>query len=176
MNQQSAAVLESLLRGNDLGWIIDLYGPNDRLIPSLLEQLDRVTAEYRSRIREDVSFTPEALTAEAERNPHKVQAFLEALRATQSPEMLVMVWRILQGLSIWKVEMKYQELEAFSLLVVLARPGAEPHDREEYRSQDIMDFRLLWDFGVGTVGDKPLFAGFYPPPEKGRTSVSLSPS
>jgi hypothetical protein len=168
MSQPSAAVLERLLRGNDLGWIIDQYTPNDCLIPSLLEQLDRVAAEYRSRIRVDVSFTPETLTAEAERNPHKVRAFLQALRLSHSPEMLVMVWRILQGLSIRKVEMNYQELEVFSLLVILARPGEEPPHLEEYRSQDIMDVRLLWNFGVGTVCEKPLFAGFSPPREKRR--------
>jgi hypothetical protein len=167
MSQQSATVLEGLLRGKDLGWIIDSYTPTDRLIPYLLEQLDRVTAEYRRRIQADISFTPETLTAEAERNPHKVRAFLQALRATQSPEMLVMVWRILQGLSIRKVEMTYQELESFSLLVVLACPGMEADHVEEYRSQDIFDARLLREFGIGTVTGKPLFAGFFPPRDEG---------
>ncbi len=166
MSQQSAAVLERLLRGNDLGWIIDLYTPNDRQIPFLLERLDRVAAEYRRRIQVDVSFTPEALTAEAERNPHKVRAFLQALRATQSPEMLVMVWRILQGLSIRHVEMKYQELETFSLFVVLARPDVQQDELEEYRSRDIFDARLLREFGIGTVTERPLFAGYSPPREK----------
>ena len=123
MSQQSATVLERLLRGNDLGWMIDLYTPKDLAIPFLLELLDKVTAEYRHRIGVEVPFTPEALTAEAERNPHKVRAFLQTLTATQSLEMLVMVWRILQGLSIRQVGMKYQELEVFSLFVVLRVPG-----------------------------------------------------
>ncbi len=176
MNEQSAAVLERLLRENDLGWIIDRYTPDDRLIPSLLEQLDQVSAAYRRRVGADVSFTPEALAAEAERNPHKVRAFLEAMRATRSPEMLVMVWRILQGLRTRKVEMQYQELETFSLLVVLAHAGAETDHLEEYRSQDIFDARLLWHFGVGTVVGKPLFSGYSPPREKRPqpSGVSLS--
>ena len=164
MSQQSATVLEHLLRGNNLGWMIDLYTPKDRAIPFLLEQLNEFAAEYRRRFPNDVPFTLEALTAEAERNPHKVRAFLQAQAATRSPAMLVMVWRILQGLSIRQVEMKYQELEAFSLFVALGRPGMKPDDPDPdvYSSQDIMDVRLLRNFGVGTVTGKPLFDGFFP--------------
>jgi hypothetical protein len=158
MSQQSAAILEDLLRVNNLGSVLDSDSSKGCLTSLLLEQLAGITSDYGGRFQVDVR--PEALAAEAERNPHKVRAFFQALRVTRSREMLVMVWRVLQGLSIRKVEMKYQELEEFSLLVVLARPGAEADYEEEYRSQNIMDARLLWYFGVGTVCEKPLFAGF----------------
>ena len=47
MNQSSAEVLETLLRRNGLGWMIDMYAPKDRAIPAFGDLLDRVTNEYR---------------------------------------------------------------------------------------------------------------------------------
>lgn len=163
MSPQAATVLEQLLRGNNLGWMIDQFAPKDRAIPFLLEQLAHVAVEYRNRIPaySGISFSPETLAAEAERNPHKIQAFFQALAITRSPEMLVMVWRILQGLSIRKMEMNYQEQVTFSLVVVLARPGGEQDELESYRSQDINDAGLVRHFGIATVDGKPLFDGFF---------------
>lgn len=162
MSQQPGAVLDSLLRGNDLGWMIDLYAPKDHAIPFLLKQLEAVRAEYFRRIQVDAPFTPEALTAEAERNPHKVRAFLQALAASRSPEMLVMVWRVLQGLRIRQLDMSYHEQEDFSLVVVLARPGEGQDALESYRSRDIHDAALVRHFGISTISGKPLFDGYYP--------------
>jgi hypothetical protein len=142
--------------------MIDMYAPKDGAVPFLLEQLDGVMAEYRRRIRVDVALTPEALTAEAERNPHKVRAFLQAMAATRSREMLVMVWRILQGLSIRQVDMHYREQDSFRLVVVLARPGADQDVPEEYSSHDIKDAALVRHFGITTVDGRPLFDGFFP--------------
>ncbi len=165
--ESSAVVLERLLRGNGLGWMIDMYAPRDRAIPFLLEQLDRVAAEYRNRIRVNVPFTPAALLAEVERNPHKVRAFLQAMGTTRSAEMLVMVWRILQGLSIRTVEMNYREQDFFSLAVVLARPSEEQDQLETYNSQDINDAALVRHFGITTVNGRPLFDGFFPLRQRG---------
>lgn len=161
MTPESPAVLERLLRGSGLDWMITMFAPPDRAIPHLLEQLDRVEAEYRARIEVDGPFTPEALVAEAERNPHQVQAFLQALGTSRSAEMLVMVWRILQGLSIREVAMDYREQESFGLVVILARPGEGQDVLEEYRSSDINDAALVRHFGITTVDGRPLFDGFY---------------
>ncbi len=61
MTPQSPAVLERLLRDNDLGWMIDMYAPRDRAVPVLLEQLIRLTAEFQSRFNCEVSFAPKLL-------------------------------------------------------------------------------------------------------------------
>src|SRR5437588_695140 len=106
MTPESPAVLERLLRTNGLGWMVDMYAPKERAIPELLKLLDRVTDEYQQRFRVSVPFSPEVLTAEGEKNPHRVRAFLQAMGATRSPEMLIMVWRILQDLFIREVEMR----------------------------------------------------------------------
>ena len=162
MTPDSPAVLERLLRDNGLGWMIEMFAPPDHAIPHLLEQLGRVAAEYRARIQVDVSFAPEALAVEAERNPHKVRAFLQALGTSRSADMLVMVWRILQGLSIRKVAMDYREQEVFRLVVTLARPGEGQDVLEEYQSSDINDAALVRHFGITTVNGGPLFDGFFP--------------
>jgi len=162
MSQSSAEILETLLRTNGLGWMIDMYAPKDQAIPAYLDLLTRLAAEYRSRCGVAVSFAPEDLQAEAERNPHKVQAFLQLLRPNRSPAMLVMVWRVLQGLSIRAVDMNYRERDIFRLSFMLARPGDSGQDQlETYESTDISDAALVRHLGMTKVGGKPLFDGFY---------------
>jgi hypothetical protein len=162
MISKSPAVLEQLLRDNDLGWMIDMYSPPERAIPSLLEQLTHLTEEFGKRFGYDVSFAPEQLEAEAQRNPHKIRAFLQALAATGKVDMLLMVWRILQGLTIRRVVLKYAEQASFQLVVALARPGEEGNEPEEYSSDDINDAKLLRHFGITTIDRRPLFDGFFP--------------
>ena len=162
MTSESPAILERLLRGNDLGWMIDMYSPRERAIPFLLEQLTRLTDEFRNKFRCEVSFAPEQLDEEAQRNPHKVRSFLQALAATGKIDMLVMVWQILQGLSIRRVDLNYSEQTSFRLVVVLARPGVEEDELEEYTSDDINDAKLLRHFGITTIDRRPLFDGFFP--------------
>ena len=142
--------------------MIDMYSPRDRAIPLLLDQLTRVTEAFRSRFGSDVSFAPEQLKAESQRNPHKIRAFLQALAATGKTDMLLMIWRILQGLSIREVELSYVEQTSFRILVHLARPNEEGGGVEEYVSDDINDAKLVRHFGIATVDGLPLFDGFFP--------------
>jgi hypothetical protein len=163
MSPQASHVLERLLRGNGLGWMMTIHDPSGRtVLPALLEQLGQVATAYRTRIGVAVPFTPEALEAEAGQNPHKVQAFLQALCTSHSAEMLVMVWRILQGLSIREVTMNYKERDTFNLTVKLARPDDLKEVQEEYRSGDINDAALLRHLGIATISGQPLLDGFYP--------------
>ena len=162
MNPESPAILERLLRDNDLGWMIDMYAPRERAIPFMLEQLTKLTTEFRTRFQHEVSFTPETLEAEAKSNPHKIRAFLQALGVNGNSDMPLMVWRILQGLGIRKVTMNYNEQEAFSLDVTLARPGEEPDNRDMFHTENINDAALLRHFGITTLNKRPLFDGFNP--------------
>jgi hypothetical protein len=163
---ESPAILEQLLRENDLGWMIDMYTPRDRAVHFLLGQLDRLSNEFRSRFGYEESFAPETLRAAAERNPHKIRAFLQALGVSGSPQMLLMVWRVLQGLNIREAQMSYRELEAFSLSVTLARADDEQEELETYSTHDINDAALLRNFGITTIDGHPLFDGFFPTRKK----------
>ena len=160
MTPKSPAILERLIRGRNLGWMIDMFRPGCEAIPHLLTQLNQFADEYGNRFQDDMQFTPEALEAEAQRNPQKVQAFLQAMGTTNSAEMLVMVWRILQGLTIRELTMNYREQKSFSLVVFLARPE-DDDGLEEYRSSDINDAALVRHFGITTVNGRPLFDGFF---------------
>lgn len=162
MTTESPTVLERLIRANDLGWMIDMYAPPEKAIPFLIDQLNRLGVEFRAKYGYESSFTPEQLHAEAARNPHKIRAFLQAIAASGSMDMLLMVWRILQGLSIRRVEMNYIEQKEFTLVVTLARPGQDHDDLETYSSDNINDAALLRHFGITTVDGLPLFDGFFP--------------
>src|SRR5262245_40575037 len=99
MNSMSSGVLEDLLKANDLKWVIDWFVPPGRAIPALTRLLDEATTESLKRFGDSgPKFTEDALLKESRQNPHKVRAFLQALAATRQPHMLVMVWRILQGM------------------------------------------------------------------------------
>jgi hypothetical protein len=161
MSQQSTEVLEHLLRVNNLEWVLDIFGPSDRFLPNWVKQLNEVAVGYRARSGLTFSFTPEALEAEAAKSPHKIRAFLQAMCVASSPVMLVMVWRILQGLKIREISMAYRERDSFELIVRLAKPGAQQDQLEEYQSRNVSDANLLHHFGTGSIDGKPLFHGFY---------------
>ena len=97
-------------------------------------------------------------------NPVKAKAFVQALGTTQNPDMLVMTWRILMGMSIASVTMDYTLSSHFSLGVVLESPYGES---EEYHSDNIDDAALLHHFGIMKMDGKPMFDGFYPLNVKG---------
>ena len=63
--------------------------------------------------------------AEYERNPQKVRGFFQALGGTRTPEMLLMVWRIIQGMEIKDIQLSYQRQQAFEVRVVLQSPYGE---------------------------------------------------
>jgi hypothetical protein len=162
MTPHSLAILERLLRDNDLGWMIDTYAPREQAVPNLLDLLERLAIAFRGKLNRDVSFAPEILHAESKRSPHKVRAFLQALGISGSLEMLLMVWRMLQGLNIHEVAMHYREREEFSLSVTLANPESQQVELEMYSTSDINDAALLRHFGVTTLDKRPLFDGFFP--------------
>jgi hypothetical protein len=97
--------------------------------------------------------------AEYQHNPHKVRAFLQVVKSA-SPDVLVMVWRILQGMGVARIEMEYQTGLHFRLHVWLSSPyeGGEP---EVYESKDIDDAVILRHMGIMKMDDRPVFDGFY---------------
>ena len=105
--------------------------------------------------------TPEALIEMSARNPHKVRAFLQVMGSVASPQILVMVWRILQGMGVAAIRMEYDADGAFHLYVRLSshRVGGTPG--EEYESSNIDDSVVLRHLGRVKMGDKGIFDGFY---------------
>jgi hypothetical protein len=161
MSVSTGSLLEKLLRTNDLGWMIDWFSPPDQAIGFLKSFLEKVDQEAHAKFGNNAPrFTEAALEKEFAQNPHKVKAFLQALGATRSSQMLLMVWRILQGKRIQRTQLTYQEEKEFRLEVVLSSP--ENKTEERYVSTDIGDAALLRHFGIMRVDNKPVFDGFYP--------------
>jgi len=161
MSANSSGVLEKLLRENDLGWIIDWFVQPGKAIPTLLGLLEATTKESRARFGAGgPQFTVEILDNEFRQNPDKVRAFLQALGATRSPQMLVMIWRVLQGMRVQAIDMTYRERESFHLRCVLNSPYEDKP--EVYESTDIVDAMLLRHLGIIEMDNGPVFEGFYP--------------
>jgi hypothetical protein len=153
--------LERLIRHAGEEWLIENYPTPEQSLPhlgSLIAQVGRQASQRwgQAAPRIDLNW----MTQEQERNPHKVQAFLQALGATESPDMLLMVWGILEGWEIQNVHMEYTIQKSFRLRVTLRSNLG--NGQEIFESTSIDDAALLHHFGIMTMGDAPIFDGFYP--------------
>ena len=152
--------LEQLIHESGQDWLIRSYVPQEDAIPHLVGLLDEVDIRAKQRWGENAPRMLEWLPREARRNPHKIKAFFQALGATDSPDMLLMVWRVLEGRTVAGIELAYKLQQRFKLKVILSAEG--PAAQECYESTSIDDAALLRHFGIMTMDDKPIFDGFYP--------------
>jgi hypothetical protein len=153
-------LLERLIRDCGQGWIIDFFGDPARALAALEKLLGETTVAYRRRYPHPSPVpSVESLAEEHDRNPHRVKAFLQALSASPSPEMLVMVWRILQGDVINQLRVDYLAEQIFSLELQLA---GDDGSIQSFASSNIDDAALLRHLGIMKMAGRPLFDGFYP--------------
>jgi hypothetical protein len=161
MIYQAPSSLERMLRESELGWMIDWCPPPSAVVPALTRCLEEATTEARSRFGSGgPQITADALASQYKANPDKVRAFLQALVITRSPHMLLMVWRIIEGMEIGAVELTYELQAKFHMRVALRDPG--DGKEEVYESDQIDDAALLRHFGISTMNGAPVFDGFYP--------------
>lgn len=152
--------LEKMIRDAGEGHILDWFAPKSEAVQHFRQLLDRVSALGRQRVRGNaLRLTADDLVREYGRNPHKVQAFLQVLPSL-TPDMLIMVWRVLQGMNVAAVSMEYEAEQNFKLRVRLASPD-DSNEVEEYESDDIDDAAVLRHLGIMKMDEKPLFDGFY---------------
>jgi len=155
--------LETMFRDSGLGWMIDSSSPPDVVFNHFEKTLANVSQLAQKRLGpKALSLNSDAILAEYERNPSRIKGFLQAFGSTSSPEMLLMVWRILQGMEIAEMRMNYSAQKDFFLEAKLTSPYGEEEKTEIYQSTDIEDAALLRHLGIMKMDDKPLFAGFYP--------------
>ena len=153
---------EQLIRTSGQGWLIDWYAPKDQAMPNLRRILADANARGQARLGGNApDLTYGALIAEHRRNPHKVTAFLQVIGRVKSPDILVMVWRILQGMNIAELRFEYASQQTFQMRVRLSSPDDGGND-EIYESEDIDDAGILRHIGIMKVDEKPVFDGFYP--------------
>jgi hypothetical protein len=161
MSQTVADPLEDVIRKSGQDWLIDWYAPREQALPNLRRILATVYERARARLGYNAPhLTPDGLANEYARNPHKVTAFLQIIGAVATPDILLMVWRILQGMNIAEIRMNYLDQQEFTLYVRLSSPY-ESGDDEVYESHDIDDAVVLRHLGTMKIGDAPIFDGFY---------------
>jgi len=142
-------------------WMLTGFRDQAEALEHFTSILDQAYAAYSRRFSTAVSLLNDAtLFDECDRNRHKVTAFVQAVPKVSVPEMLVMVWRVLEGDRIEQVAMNYKFGDSFSLRIALRNQEANLSE-DIYESQDIKDAALLRNFGISKVSGKPLFGGFY---------------
>jgi hypothetical protein len=161
MSQVTADPLEVVIRGAGEGWLIDWFAPKDDAVLHLRNRLAAADEASQSRFGANgPRFSPEDIGAEYNENPNKVRAFLQALGSIDSPDFLVMVWRILQRMTIQSIRMEYEAQQHFALRIALRSPYGEPD--EDYQTGDIDDAVVLRHLGALKTDGRPVFDGFYP--------------
>jgi plasmid stabilization system protein ParE len=159
MNADKPDSLEAVIRDAGEGWIVDWFEPPSAAVKYLQDLLGRANERICERFGSgEEPITDAHIVREYRRSPHKIHAFIQALGATRSPDMLVMVWRILHGVQISSVNLNYRFENEFHLKVIL---GSREDSFEEYESNDIDDASLLRHFGIMKMSDRPIFDGFY---------------
>jgi hypothetical protein len=152
---------EAMIREAGEGWLIDCYAPREKSIPHLLAVLARADETASRRLGADAPrITAEALIDQYAGNPHKVRAFLQVMDSVGSPLMLVMVWRILEGIKIEAIRMEYDAGGQFHLYFKLS-PSSTGGAPDEYESNDIDDAVILRHLGTMQMGNQGAFEGFY---------------
>jgi hypothetical protein len=149
--------LETVLRSRGLAWAIDMFAPSSRAAAHYLDALERLERYVAEHGLGSVSLSPETIEHLVAVAPYKADAFLQALVSIRSTPMLCAAWRVLQGMEIDCVEMRYARLSEFALRVVLRSPYDET---EVYESSDINDVVFVRHLSKSTVDGKPFFDGF----------------
>ena len=160
MSTAHISALEETIRRSGEGWIIEWFVPKDRALDHIRATIDQVRRRACERLGGDApELSEDAIVAEYERNPQKVRGFFQALGGTRTPDMLLMVWRIIQGMEIKEIRLSYQRQQTFQVRVVLQSPYGE--EDAPYVSSNIHDFTLFRQIGVHEVSGRPVFDGFY---------------
>lgn len=160
MSTASFSTLEQVIRNAHEAWLIDSFTPPENALIHIRQTLEAVEQVAQHRLAGNAPRINEAvLVEEYNRNPLKIKGFLQALGGTRTPEMLLMVWRIIQGMEIQELQIAYQRQQSFEVRVVLVSPYGEPE--EPYISRSINDFALFRHIGIMEISGAPVFDGFY---------------
>ncbi len=160
MTRPSTQTLEEAIRHAGEGWLIDFFAPP----AEAMNHLRRLLAEVHRRGQERLGanaprLTEASLVAEYNRSPLKVKGFFQILGGVRTPDMLLMAWRIIQGMEIKDIQLSYSLRDNFRVRVLLESPFGETD--APYESQAVQDFTIFRHFGIMEISGRPVFDGFY---------------
>lgn len=159
MTAEMKARVKEVFEEFGLGWWVRAGGSNEFFFNHIETLLTAVHAAYARR--HGPGFDPFGIFNTARSGDWRIRAFLQAISASSSPNMLVMAWRIIQGMDIETLEMIYHSQKSFRLCVTLISPYGEV-EKEPYISEKIEDAALVRHLGIMRMNGRPVFAGFSP--------------
>jgi hypothetical protein len=161
MSNPTPANLEEAIRQSGESWLIDWFAPPEKALEHLSQTIDAVRQTAQMRLgRNAPNITEATLLHEYIRNPARVRGFFQTLGGSRTPEMLLMVWRIIQGMEIKSVEFTYLRQDSFKMRIVLESPYGE--EDTPYETSQIQDLSLLRHIGIMEISGRPVLDGFYP--------------
>lgn len=161
MSTNSPTDLEEAIRQSGEGWLIDWFAPPSEAMNHIRRTLAEVDRRAKARLGgNSPDVTERALLAEYGRNPLRVKGFFQILGSSCTPDILVMAWRLTQGMEIKRVDLEYHRQSSFQMRIVLESPYGE--EDQPYISSDINDFKSFRHIGIMQIGNAPVFDGFYP--------------
>lgn len=160
MTTSTSRTLEDVIRDSGEMWMLDQFPSREQGLNHIRTTIEAVRQAAHARgLSAQKMPSEEGLVREYGRNPAHVRAFFQALSGTCTPQMLLMVWRILQGVSIKAVNLSYGYQGSFSASIVLQ--AIDGTNDPPYESTDIFDFALFRHLGILKIDGKPVLEGFY---------------
>ena len=155
----------------DMKWWIKAAGGEDAIFAHVLDLMTRFSSAYSKRYK--IKAEPFSIFTLRKKRVYQVKAFVQALAETSNIEMLVMVWRIIMGTGIKKIETSYIKETSYTMSIVLESPYGE---LDNFNSNSIDDAKLLRHLGILKSDGKPVFHGFFAlhVPESQSKSVSTT--
>lgn len=140
-----------------------LFEKNRAMFERRLESLAETYGE-RSKQMADPQLPATAgvsdLIAEHARNPLRLAVLLQALAFSVSSDILAMMWMVMFGARLERIEYKYERRSQTSLEVEISPPSGGP--RLTFRSTDHWDSAALRLMALSKSGDRPVIDDFYP--------------
>ena len=125
--------------------------------------MDAAYAAY-VRLFPDVSpgtipFDDDALRAEAQSNPHKVRALLQAL-GSLTPDMTATAWRVINGEPIASLDLHFESGKQFHVKVAVQNSFTD--EIRSVESSEVEDATFLRHVGIMRLDNEPVLDGYFP--------------
>lgn len=150
--------LIALLNQRRFEWAVQAFSPTEEAGAYYAGKLAALREFMASRNLEGSAPSLSSLLGLVESNPFKLDAFLEALVSLENPEIMAAAWRMLQGLQLDSLEVRFERARSFSMSVSLKSPCGET---ETYTSDDIDDMNFIRHLMKSKSGGRPIINGFF---------------
>ena len=161
MSSTAIDPLEEAIRTAGEGRLLESFDTPAEALSHIRRGVASAHQKARERLGDNApDLREDAILEEYRRHPSQVRGFFQILGGTRTPDMLVMAWRIIQGMTVKEVRLAYRRKRDFQLSVILESPDGQ--EDPPYESDKITDFALFRHIGIMEVDGRPVFDGFYP--------------